>query len=498
MRVRRLLFVVLAVVATARAASAQTTSLPLAQFISEIVASGARIDSTRAIELGDFLLAQQLGGIPAQLNLALGFQLATTPFDVGVDTSKPGFESVPIHYAFGPSFTAHAGTIGRGKVSVSFNYQNVSQGSLDGIKLSDSQLGFVLRSPSNLAPGFGRDLVQESLSLRLDEDVASFGLVYGVTDRLDIGVGVPIVHLEMEGQLRAQVFGASPSNISPRPGTLPGDVHFFDVYPVTPGQTSGCRSTSIDIDGNPHAPSQVALFDMVELATRTVTKKCEASGIGDIIGHVRYRVNSSETNQLAIGVDASLPTGDADNLLGSNGTRVTGAVAWTGQSGRFLPHVSAGYTYGIGDFSASFNQVTSCAATTAALPATRATTCTTVQNPTPLDLKIPSEINFAGGTDIVFYRRLTIGADVFGRRIQDLTKFDVNPSTAPALQAGDPVVAGTLLQVKGTGATLLVGVASAQVALTPRTVLKANLMFPVKGDGLSPRMAFGAGLGVRY
>jgi hypothetical protein len=59
-------------------------------------------------------------------------------------------------------------------------------------------------------------------------------------------------------------------------------------------------------------------------------------------------------------------------------------------------------------------------------------------------------------------------------------------------------VAGTLLQVKGTGATLLVGVASAQVALTPRTVLKANLMFPVKGDGLSPRMAFGAGLGVRY
>jgi hypothetical protein len=237
---------------------------------------------------------------------------------------------------------------------------------------------------------------------------------------------------------------------------------------------------------------------MVELAMRTITKKCKASGIGDIAGHLRYRLNASESNALAVSVDARLPTGDADNLLGSGGTRVTGAVAWSGRAGRFLPHVSAGYTQGIGDGSALFNTVTSCAASTPVAPATNAVTCTPIASPTPLDLKLPNEINFAGGLDTVFYRRLTIGANVFARRIADLTKFRVNDTTAPALSPGDPTVPGTLLQVKGVGANLLLTVASAQVALTDRTVLKTNVIIPVRGDGLSPRLGFGAGLGVRY
>jgi len=492
----RVVGILIVALACPRVASAQT-SAPLARFISDLIAAGARIDSTASVELGDFLLAQQLGGIPAQLNQAIGFQLSTTPFDIGVDTSKPGFEMVPMHYGFGPLFTAHAGAIGRGKVSVSFNYQNESYGWLDGIPLKSSRIGFVLKPPASLQSRYGRDVVQESLALRLQQDVATFGLVYGATDRLDIGVGVPIVHIEMEGQLRAQVFG-SVYTLTPRPPTVPADSHFFDVYPSTPGQAPGCTSTAIDITGVPHAPGEVALFDMVELATRTITRKCKASGIGDIVGHARYRLNASESNALGVSLDARLPTGDEENLLGTGGIRTTAAVNWTGRAGRFLPHATAGYVIGVGDSTALFNSVTACTATTPAAPATRATTCNTIASPTPLDLKPPSEINLAGGTDIVFYRRLTIGADIFARRISDLTTFTVSESTAPALSPGDPPVAGTLLQVKGKGATLMLAVAAAQVALTPRTVLKANMLIPMKGDGLSPRMSFGAGLGVRY
>lgn len=498
MRVHRVVFIVLAVLAGSRIAGAQTTSAPLARFISDLVAAGARIDSTAAIELGDFLIAPQLGGLPAQLNQSLGFQMSTFPFDMGLATSKPGFDSVPTHYGFGPSFSVRAGAIGRGKVSVSFNYQNVSLGWLDGIALRDSQMGFVLRPPASLQARFGRDAIHESLALRMQQDVATFGIVYGATDRLDIGVGVPIVHIEMEGQLQAGIFG-SVYTLSPRTrNPVPVDAHFFDVYPSSPLQAGGCSTSAIDIQGVSHAPSDVALFDMVELAQRTVTRKCKASGIGDIVAHARYRLNASDSNALGVAVDAALPTGDADNLLGSGGTRVTGAVVWTGRAGRFLPHASAGYTYGIGHSSDLFNQVTSCTASTPAPPATRATTCTSVASPTLLDLKLPAEINVAGGTDIVFYRRLTIAADVFARRITDLNTFRVNDTTAPALQPGDPPVPGTLLQVKGTGANLLLAVAAAQVALTNRTVLKANLIIPMKGDGLTPRMGFGAGLGIRY
>jgi hypothetical protein len=229
-----------------------------------------------------------------------------------------------------------------------------------------------------------------------------------------------------------------------------------------------------------------------------VTRKCKASGLGDVVGHLRYRVNASESNALAVSIDARLPTGKADDLLGSGGTRTTAAVVWTGRSGRFLPHATAGYTIATGNGSALFNSVTSCASTAPASPATRATTCSTTASPTPLDLKLPSEINVAGGTDMIFYRRLTIAGDLFARMVRNLSTFSVNNSTLAALAPGDPTVAGTLLQVKGTNATLLVGVAAIQVALTDRTVLKANWMFPVGGDGLSPRMAFGAGLGVRY
>jgi hypothetical protein len=493
------MFMVLALVASSRLASAQS-SAPLARFITDLVAAGARVDSTASVELGDFLVAQGLGGLPAQLNQAIGFQLATNPFDMGLETSKLSFESVPTQYGFGPSFTIRAGAVGRGRTSLSFNYQNVSFGWIDGIGLKSADIGFVLRPPASVQSRFGRDLVYEALKLRLNEDVATFGLVYGVSDRLDVGVGVPLVHIEMEGQVRSQIFGST-YTLTPRPPTVPADAHFFDVYPTTPLAADGCSSTALDLQGVDHAPGSVALFDMVELAQRTVTRKCKASGIGDIVGHLRYRVNTSDTNALAVSVNASLPTGDADNLLGSGGTRVNGSVAWTGRAGRFLPHASAGYTLGIGNTTDQFNTVAQCTATAAQAPATRATTCTEVTSPTPFDLKVPAEINFAGGTDMVFYRHLTIAADLFARRISDLNTFRVNPTTDPALLAGDPRIPGPLLQVKSVGATLIVGVAAAQVALTDRTVLKANLLIPMGGrvgDGLAARMSFGAGLGVRY
>src|SRR5262245_663326 len=501
MRAKRVVFIVLAVVAWSRAASAQTTDAPLARFIADLVAEGARIDSVASVELGDFLIAQQLGGLSTQLNQSIGFQLSTFPFDMGLSTAKPGFVSVPMNYGFGAPFSVRAGAIGRGKTSVSFNYQNVSYGWLDGIPLKDFQLGFVLRSPAATESRFGRDVIHESMALRIQQSVATFGVVFGASEHLDIGVGVPMMHIEMEGQVQARVFGAVPSLV-PRdrvPG-IPADVHFFDVYPSTPLQADGCKASSIDIQGVTHAPGDVALFDMVELASRTVTRRCKASGIGDIVGYLAYRLSNSEKNPLAITFAARLPTGDADNLIGAGGTRLTGNVAWRGQAGRFLPHVAAGYTVGIGESSAILNRVTSCTASTPAPPATRATSCTQVPLPTPLDLKLPAEINFAGGTDMVFYRRLTVGADVFGRRIDKLTTFEVSPTTAPALLPGDPLVPGPLLQVKGQGATLLVAVASAQVALTDRTLIKTNLLVPMggKGDGLTPRMSFGFGLGVRY
>jgi hypothetical protein len=480
-RVMRIILTLCAALALSPSARAQEPT-PLARFVTDLVGAAAHIDAKTTNERTDLLVASQLGAMPSQLNQALGFQLATFPIDLGLNTSKPGFESVPSQYAFGPAFSVHAGSVGRGKVSVSFNYQNTSFGSLDGIGLDSGQMGFVLKPPASLQSQFGRDVLHEALSLRVQQDTATFGIVYGATDRLEIGIGVPIVHLELEGQIQSQVYRAL--------GASPSDKYFFDVYPVSPVHTARCISSSINIAATPDsevvipqvgtAPTLVRR-DMVELDSRIVGRKCDASGLGDVVVHGRVRVTASETNAVGISVDARLPTGDADQLLGTGGTRTTAAVAWSGQSGRFLPHASVGYTFSVGDASSVFNTVGD-----------------GIASPTPFDLKLPDEINFAAGTDIVFFRRLTIAGEAFGRRIKDLARFRVDSTTAAALSAGDPLVPGTLLQSNGTGATLLVGVGAAQVALTDRTVLKANVMFPLFGDGLKPRVAFGAGLGFRY
>jgi hypothetical protein len=266
------------------------------------------------------------------------------------------------------------------------------------------------------------------------------------------------------------------------PGPPTADRYFFDVYPATPVQREGsCTGSSVDIQGVPRAPGDVARFDMVELLSRSIVRRCAASGVGDVAVHARYRIYDSSTNAFAATLTARLPTGNADQLLGTGGTRTTAAIVWSGRAGRFLPHANVGYTSSAGQASPLLNTVAD-----------------GVRSPTAIDLSIPNEINIAGGTGIVFFSRLTVGADAFVRRVQKLSTFRVNDSTAPALAPGDARVPGTLLQANGNGATLAVGIAAAQVALTDRTFLKTDVMFPLFGDGLKPRFGFGAGLGIRY
>src|SRR5436853_678489 len=100
-RVTALVIVLSAVLARPPVAGAQTTTAPLARFITDLLAAGAIIDSsvtnpkTAATERRDFLVATQLAGMPALLNQAIDLQMTTFPVDLGLDASRPGFESVP-------------------------------------------------------------------------------------------------------------------------------------------------------------------------------------------------------------------------------------------------------------------------------------------------------------------------------------------------------------------------------------------------------------------
>jgi hypothetical protein len=478
-RLRAVLLIGLTMLACAVDARAQTQiqQMPLARFVTDLLTSGGLVDSTRANGLPDFLVVSQLGGTPIELNQSIALQLTTFPFDQGFDTSAPGMSGLPSHYALG-NFTLHAGSIGRGKLSLTFNYQNNAFGSLDGTSLDSGRLGFVFKPPVGTDAAFGQNVLQEALSLRMQREAAVFSLVYGATDRLDVGIGIPVVRLDLEGRLDANIY----RNPTPSPNR-----YYFDVYPGTPIQSAGCTSSSVDVPGLNRAEQPAtnivnAPYDMVELATRTVYRHCTANGVGDVIAHARYRIAPVGKSALAASFDVALPTGDADNLLGTGTTRATAAFIWSRQAGRVGPHASVGYTKSFGHTSSQFNAV---------LP-------NGTQTAQPLGLRVPDEFNFAVGADIVLLSRLTTSVNVFGRRLQDLRRFNVNNTTAAALSPSDGNVPGTLVAPDGMGADLLVGVIAAQVALTDRTLLKANVLFPAFGDGLKPKAGVGVGIGFRY
>ncbi len=73
--------------------------------------------------------------------------------------------------------------------------------------------------------------------------------------------------------------------------------------------------------------------------------KASAEGVGDIALRAKIRVIPSRQGGVAIGVDARIPTGDKEALLGAGVTRTLVSGIWSGTFGRFAPHASAGFEY---------------------------------------------------------------------------------------------------------------------------------------------------------
>src|SRR6185369_9152336 len=96
---------------------------------------------------------------------------------------------------FGPSFVERAQTAGRGQVSFGLAFQYLRFDSLDGRNLRDGSLVTTANKFVDETAPFDAD----RLTLNIDASVATFYGNVGVTDRLDVGVIVPMVSLEVSG-----------------------------------------------------------------------------------------------------------------------------------------------------------------------------------------------------------------------------------------------------------------------------------------------------------
>jgi hypothetical protein len=248
--------------------------------------------NTQTLQPGDVVKDLEAAQITTQtVARALSIELATIP----VTSSAGGFvyrfnRSLAVveraSDSFGPFFAERALRPGRHQVSVGWMLRYAEYTKLDGYQLDEGT--FI--TAANVREGERRPFSVDRLSLRMTtRQITGFGN-YGITDRIDIGVAVPVVTLRVQGQ----------------------------------------RTNAVN-SGIPVV--QTSLSE-------------ETTGLGDVAVRGRVHLFGQGRAGLGAGADLRLPTGPEEDLLGAGKTALKMFGIGSFEGGRFAAHVNAGGTVG--------------------------------------------------------------------------------------------------------------------------------------------------------
>ena len=277
-------------------------------------------------------------GIVDSFNGLLTAQLASIPLGSSAGGFTYAFDPtlgtfVRASRSFGPTFAERAATIGKGRFSFGFNYQHTSYETFEGEDLRNGSIKFYLRhqeccstggapvppffgvvqqpNGTRFDPFFEGDVIEAALSLHATTDTFAFFGNYGLTNRWDVALAVPVVRVDLEASVLATI-----QRLATASNAL---IHTFEL-------------------GNAGATQ------------RTFERSGTATGIGDIVLRTKYRFLGGAGGGLAAAADFRLPTGNEDDLLGGNGQAKLFLVA-SGGNDRFGHHVNVGYTISAGEAS---------------------------------------------------------------------------------------------------------------------------------------------------
>lgn len=275
------------------------------------------------------------------LTAAIGTQLSQLPFTSPasgfVFTFNPSSGVLTqTTQSFGPILTERADTIGRHKLFVGFSYEFFNFDKIGSTNLRAFGAVFQHESETCTAAGplvkpceaDGTPLATKDFlftSNRIDLKVHQITAVatFGITNRLDFSVAVPIldVRMSMSSDVRIHSFEGSDATIYDP--TCPVCVHQFS----SPAITGVALFQSDPIYGFNHA---------------YFSRATAASGIGDVVLRGKFEAIKAEKAGLAVGIDVRLPSGDAYNFLGAGTYGVRPFVAFS-YAGRVSPHASLGF-----------------------------------------------------------------------------------------------------------------------------------------------------------
>ncbi len=244
--------------------------------------------TNQAVPTGDFVKDAESSAVTKEaLTRLLLVELTTLPLNSSsaAFTYRPSAALGTLQRAsetFGPFFTERSLTAGRGRGAIGMIVQSVRYTNLDQHDLRDGSF-LVTANQFRDEP---RPFDVETLTLALSSTTVTLAANVGVSDRLDVGVAVPIVRLALEGS---------------RVNTYRG----------------------------------ARLLQASAVATTT--------GLADIAVRAKLRLSPSQSpTALAVIGEVRLPTGNAEDLLGEGSTSGGGLLTASWQLGRFSIDLNGG------------------------------------------------------------------------------------------------------------------------------------------------------------
>lgn len=362
------------------------------------------------------------------VNIALTSQLAAIPlpspasgftyrFDPGTGTFQRSTRS------FGPILADRAETIGKGRMAFGFSYQFFSFDQLDGVSLVAVPAVF---THDDFQAGGGRaDVIGTMNTIKADVSQFSGALTYGVTDRLDVSLAVPIVRTNLSLLSNATIH---------RVGTGSNTrIHYF--------------------------PDEMAIDGFG--STHQFFAEGSAAGVGDMVIRGKGTILREGARALAAGVDIRLPTGDERNLLGSGATGLRPFAAFSTSFGALAPHANISYQWNGESVIAG-----------------------DVASNAKADL--PDRFAYALGTDMGLNERFSIVVDVTGQRVLD-SPFLITRETTMTGVAGTVTLPDIRFETRSYWVTH--GALGFKANMAPKLLINFNLRFAIGENGLSDRVA---------
>jgi hypothetical protein len=363
------------------------------------------------------------------VNIALTSQLAAIPlpspasgftyrFDPATGTFQRSTRS------FGPILADRGETIGRGRLAFGFSHQYFSFDHLDSVPLVAVPAVF---THDNFEAGGGRtDVIGTMNTIKADVTQFSGALTYGVTDRLDISLAVPVVRTRLSLLSNATIHRVGTGEANPQ-------IHYF--------------------------PDELAIDGFG--STNQFFAEGSAAGIGDLVVRAKSTVLREGQRALAAGLDVRLPTGDERNLLGSGALGLRPFAAFSTAFGAFAPHVNIAYQWNGESVVAG-----------------------DIQTSTQADL--PDRFSYVLGGDYTLTDRFSIVADLAGQRVLDsprlLTRQTVVTGPAGTVTLPD-------IRFESTSYWISNGAIGFKANLAPRLLVNFNMRFAIGDNGLSDRIA---------